>query len=62
MTVSWGALGCMWGRPFAQVVVRPQRYTFEFIETYPTFTLCAFPASSAHGAQPAGDEIRAGWR
>ncbi len=42
MTVSWGALGCMWGRPFAQVVVRPHRYTFEFMEQYPTFTLCAF--------------------
>ena len=45
MTVSWGAFGCMWGRPFAQVVVRPQRYTFEFIEAFPTFTLCAFPQS-----------------
>ena len=33
----------MWGRPFAQVVVRPQRYTFEFMEKYPTFTLCGFP-------------------
>lgn len=45
MTVSWGALGCMWNKPFAQVVVRPQRYTFEFIEAYPTFTLSAFPRS-----------------
>lgn len=44
MTVSWGALGSIWGRPFAQVVVRPQRYTFEFMENYPTFTLCGFPA------------------
>lgn len=43
MTVSWGSLGVMWSKPFAQVVVRPQRYTFEFIEQYPTFTLCAFP-------------------
>jgi flavin reductase (DIM6/NTAB) family NADH-FMN oxidoreductase RutF len=42
MTVSWGSLGVMWGRPFAQVVVRPQRYTFQFMEKYPTFTLCAF--------------------
>jgi len=42
MTVSWGSLGCMWGRPFAQVVVRPQRYTYEFMEKYPTFTLSAF--------------------
>jgi flavin reductase (DIM6/NTAB) family NADH-FMN oxidoreductase RutF len=42
MTVSWGSLGVMWGRPFAQVVVRPHRYTFQFMEKYPTFTLCAF--------------------
>lgn len=43
MTVAWGSLGVMWNKPFAQVVVRPQRYTFDFIERYPTFTLCAFP-------------------
>jgi flavin reductase (DIM6/NTAB) family NADH-FMN oxidoreductase RutF len=45
MTVSWGSLGTLWEKPFAQVVVRPHRYTFEFIERYPTFTLCAFPAA-----------------
>lgn len=44
MTISWGSLGCMWNRPFAQVVVRPQRHTRSFIETFPTFTLCVFPA------------------
>ena len=43
MTVGWGSLGMMWGRPFAQVVVRPSRYTREFMEQYDTFTLCAFP-------------------
>ena len=43
MTISWGSLGVMWGRPFVQVVVRPQRYTREFMEKYPTFTVCAFP-------------------
>jgi flavin reductase (DIM6/NTAB) family NADH-FMN oxidoreductase RutF len=43
MTVSWGSLGVMWNKPFAQVVVRPVRYTYQFIEKYPTFTLCAFP-------------------
>jgi flavin reductase (DIM6/NTAB) family NADH-FMN oxidoreductase RutF len=26
-----------------QVVVRPVRYTYEFMERYATFTLCAFP-------------------
>ena len=44
MTVAWGSLGIMWGRPFAQVVVRPVRYTYEFMERYDTFTLSAFPA------------------
>jgi flavin reductase (DIM6/NTAB) family NADH-FMN oxidoreductase RutF len=43
MTVGWGSLGRMWGRPFAQVVVRPIRYTHQFMERYDTFTLCAFP-------------------
>jgi flavin reductase (DIM6/NTAB) family NADH-FMN oxidoreductase RutF len=33
----------MWSKPYAQVVVRPVRYTYEFMETYDTFTLCAFP-------------------
>lgn len=42
MTVAWGSLGFMWQKPFVQVVVRPTRYTYEFMERYPTFTLCAF--------------------
>jgi len=41
MTVSWGALGIMWRRPFALVVVRPSRYTFELLNAYPDFALCA---------------------
>lgn len=43
MTVGWGSLGYIWRRPFVQVVVRPVRYTYEFIEKYDTFTLCGFP-------------------
>ena len=43
MTVGWGSLGTMWGKPFAQIVVRPTRHTFEFLEKYPSFTLSAFP-------------------
>lgn len=43
MTISWGSLGVMWNKPFAQVVVRPVRHTYQFIEQYDTFTLCAFP-------------------
>jgi flavin reductase (DIM6/NTAB) family NADH-FMN oxidoreductase RutF len=43
MTISWGSLGTMWNRPFVQTVVRPQRHTFQFMEKYTSFTLCAFP-------------------
>jgi flavin reductase (DIM6/NTAB) family NADH-FMN oxidoreductase RutF len=42
MTVGWGSIGVMWGRPFIQVVVRPQRYTYQYMEQFPTFTVCAF--------------------
>jgi flavin reductase (DIM6/NTAB) family NADH-FMN oxidoreductase RutF len=42
MTVAWGSFGTMWGRPFAQIVVRPQRHTLKFLERNPGFTLCAF--------------------
>lgn len=43
MTISWGFLGTMWHLPVAQTVVRPQRYTREFMDAYDTFTLCTFP-------------------
>ena len=43
MTVAWGSLGTMWAKPFAQVVVRPSRYTRGFMEAYDSFTLSAFP-------------------
>jgi flavin reductase (DIM6/NTAB) family NADH-FMN oxidoreductase RutF len=43
MTVGWGSIGYIWRRPFVQVMVRPVRYTYNFMEEYDTFTLCAFP-------------------
>ncbi len=42
MTVSWGALGEIWGKDAAFVFIRPQRYTFEFIEREEFFTLSFF--------------------
>lgn len=39
MTVSWGAVGEIWGKDAAFVFIRPQRYTFEFIEKEDIFTL-----------------------
>jgi flavin reductase (DIM6/NTAB) family NADH-FMN oxidoreductase RutF len=43
MTVGWGGLGTMWEKPLAMVVVRPVRYTYQFMEKFDTFTLSAFP-------------------
>ena len=42
MTVAWGYFGIMWNKPMAVVVVRPGRFTFEFMEKYDSFTLTAF--------------------
>ena len=44
MTVAWGSIGGMWEMPFVQVVVRPTRHTFGFMNESDTFTLCSFPA------------------
>ncbi|HWT26708.1 MAG TPA: flavin reductase [Mobilitalea sp.] len=39
MTASWGGLGVMYGKNVAFIVVRPQRYTKEFIDREETFSL-----------------------
>lgn len=43
MTVGWGSLGVLWGKPFAMALVRPQRHTLSFLQEGDSFTLCAFP-------------------
>ena len=42
MTVSWGGLGILWNKPVATVYVRPQRYTYGFMEENDLFTLSFF--------------------
>lgn len=39
MTASWGGLGVMWGKDVAFIVIRPQRYTKEFIDESDTLSL-----------------------
>lgn len=39
MTASWGGLGVLFHKPVATIYVRPQRYTYEFIERQDYFTL-----------------------
>ena len=42
MTVSWGGLGVLWNKNVVTVYVRPQRYTYEFMENSDHFTLSFF--------------------
>ncbi|MGI6374498.1 MAG: flavin reductase family protein [Anaerolineae bacterium] len=39
MTIGWGSVGIVWGKPVFTVLVRPSRYTFEFIEESGEFTI-----------------------
>lgn len=39
MTVSWGAVGVIWGKPSVTAYIRQTRYTKEFIDQNDTFTL-----------------------
>ncbi|HZJ76607.1 MAG TPA: flavin reductase [Oscillospiraceae bacterium] len=42
MTAAWGGLGVMWKKNVAFVVIRPQRYTKEFVDASDTFSLSFF--------------------
>ena len=42
MTAGWGGLGVMWKRNVVYVVIRPQRYTKEFVDNSDTFSLTSF--------------------
>ncbi len=39
MTASWGGFGYMWARPVGLCVIRPQRYTNEFVKEADIITL-----------------------
>ena len=39
MTIGWGSVGCVWGKPVFMVLVRPQRHTYEMIRAAGEFTV-----------------------
>ena len=39
MTANWGGAGFLWNRPVAFIFIRPERYTFDFIEQNDYLTL-----------------------
>ncbi|NLE35664.1 MAG: flavin reductase family protein [Bacteroidales bacterium] len=42
MTANWGGMGYLWNKNVAFVFVRPERYTYGFIESTEGFTLTFF--------------------
>ena len=42
MTANWGGAGYLWNKPVVFVFIRPERYTYGFIENTEGFTLTFF--------------------
>ena len=42
MTAAWGGMGIMWTMNVAYVVIRPQRFTKEFVDATDRFSLSFF--------------------
>ncbi len=42
MTASWGGFGVIWNKPVAFIFIRPQRYTYRFLERSNFFSLNFF--------------------
>ena len=45
MTANWGGVGVMWNKDVVFVVIRPSRYTKEFVDHASTFSLTFFDQS-----------------
>ena len=45
MTAAWGAFGFLWNLPVTHVYVRPQRHTYDFMESNDHYTLSFFDKS-----------------
>lgn len=42
MTASWGGFGHLWNKNIVYIYIRPQRYTYEFVDNSDYFTLSFF--------------------
>ncbi len=54
MTIAWGGLGELWGKPVVTVYVRSNRYTYGFMERNKYFTVTAFPEDKRPALQYIG--------
>ncbi|MGQ9458171.1 MAG: flavin reductase family protein [Anaerolineae bacterium] len=49
MTIGWGTVGFIWGRPIFSVLVRPSRYSYRLLEESQAFTVCV-PSEAQYDA------------
>ena len=54
MTIGWCQLGRLWSIPVCTVYVRPERYTYAFMESHDYFTVSVLPLSDRQTAQVCG--------
>jgi len=54
MTIGWATIGIIWGKPMMQVLVRPSRHTYDFIEEADSFTVNLPPPEMADVAAYCG--------
>ncbi len=65
MTIGWGGLGTIWGKPVCTVYVRKSRYTYEYLEKNEYFTVSFFDSDrealiylGSHSGRD-GDKVKA---
>ena len=44
MTIGWAQMGTLWAKPVCTVYVRPERYTYELMESSEYYTVSVLPA------------------
>ena len=49
MTIGWCQLGRLWNLPVCTVYVRPERYTYQFMESHDYFTVSILPEEAKKG-------------
>ena len=56
MVGGWGGAGYVWKKPIVSCMIRPQRYTYEFVESHDRLTLCFLPEQYRDALQLCGKE------
>lgn len=54
MTIGWCQLGTLWHLPVCTVYVRPERYTYQFMEAQDYFTVSVLPESETQTIRVCG--------